>query len=72
MELPSVLGSFLQGDDGPNLTVVDELLQTDLRTSNKIIPGVSVVVEDLEVERQRVVGVAELGERNVDEAPFGI
>ena len=51
MELPSVLGSFLQGDDSPNLTVVDELLQTDLRTSNKIIPGVSVVVEDLKLER---------------------
>ena len=55
MELPSVLGSFLQGDDSPNLTVVDELLQTDFSAANKVIPGVSVLVKDLEVERQGVV-----------------
>ena len=51
MEIPSVLGSFLQGDDGPNLTVVDELLQTDNSAANKVVPGVSVLVEDLEMER---------------------
>ena len=72
MEVSPVLGSFLQGDDGPNLTIVDQLLEADLRASNEIIPGVSVLVEDLEVERQRVVGITELGERNVDEAPLGI
>ena len=72
MEVSPVLGSFLQGDDGPNLTIVDQLLEADLGASNEIIPGVSVLVEDLEVERQRVVGITELGERNVDEAPLGI
>ena len=50
-EVPPVLGSFHQGDDGPNLTVVDELLQTDFSAPNKVIPGVSVLVEDLEMER---------------------
>ena len=55
MELSSELGSFLQGDDGLKLTVVDKVLQTDLCAPNEIIPGVSVLVEDLEVERQRVV-----------------
>ena len=51
VELPPVLGSFLQGDDGPDLTVVDQVLKTDLGAPNKIIPGVSVLVVDLEVER---------------------
>jgi len=72
VEVSSVLGSFLQGDDGPNLTIVDQLLEADLGAPDEIIPGVSVLVEDLEVERQRIVGITELGERNVDEAPLGI
>ena len=72
MELSSVLGSFLKGDDGLHLTVVDQVLQTDLGAPYEVIPGVSVLVEDLEVERQGVVTVTELGERDVDEAPLGI
>ena len=51
MEVSPVLGSFLQGDDGPQLTVVDQVLQADLSAPNEIVPGVSVLVEDLEMER---------------------
>ena len=50
MEISPVLGSFLQGDDGPNLTVVDEVLQTDNGAPDEVIPGVPVLVEDLEME----------------------
>jgi len=59
-ELPPVLGAFLERDDGPRLTVLHQLMEGHLDTPYKIVSGVSVLIEDLEMEREVVVPVTEL------------
>jgi len=71
-EISSVLGAFLQGDHAPALAVIHQLLEGDLGAANEIISGVSVLIQDLQVQRKGVVTVTELRQGDVDQAPLGV
>ena len=71
-EISPVLVTHLQSDDGSCLTVVHQVLEADLSSTNEIISRVSVLIEDLQVERKGVVTITQLRQGDVDQAPLGV
>ena len=60
VEVSSVLVAFLERHHGPVLAVFHQLLEGHLDTPDEVILGVPVLIEDLQLDRELVVPVAEL------------